>query len=198
MKTRVLLLASAIGLSMSVSAAAADLASDAKAFGARESVSSPDLSTDGSSVIYLTPGPGRKDVAVVGNLDTGQFHTVVSADGQPESLTWCHFGSASRAVCRFGGFVPWQGSTGNGEPVYFSRLLALDLDGSHPKLMGQPETAHDEWIRQTDGQIIDWLDSNGQVLVNRLYMPETDTVGKLVYNKKKGWGLDKVDVSSLR
>jgi dipeptidyl aminopeptidase/acylaminoacyl peptidase len=198
MNLRSLLLASAIGLCMAAPASAADLATDAKAFGARESVTSPHLSPDGSSVIYLTPGPGRKTVAVIGNLGTGQFHSMVTTDGQPESLSWCHFASGARAVCRFGGFVPWQGSVRNGDPVYFSRLVALDLDGSHPKLMGQPETAHDEWIRQNDGQIIDWLDLNGQVLVNRLYMPETDTTGKLVYNKKKGWGVDKVDVTSLR
>ena len=198
MKASVALFASAVGLSLSLPAWGSDLATDAKAFAAREAVSDPDLSPDGSSVIYITPGPGRKSVAVVGNLETGQFQTMVSADGQPESLSWCHFASSTRSVCRFGGFVPWQGTVGNGEPVYFSRLVALDTDGTHAKLLGQPETAHDEWIRQTDGQIIDWLDSSGQVLVNRLYMPESDTVGKLVYNKKRGWGVDKLDVTSLR
>jgi dipeptidyl aminopeptidase/acylaminoacyl peptidase len=198
MNLRIWLLASAIGVFSAAPAGAADLATDAKAFGARQAVSAPELSPDGSSIIYLTPGPGRKTAVVLGDLDTGQFHTMVSSDGAPESLDWCHFASSTRAVCRFGGFVPWQGTVSNGEPVYFSRLVALDLDGSHAKLMGQPETAHDEWIRQTDGQIIDWLESNGQVLVNRLYIPETDTAGKLVYNKKKGWGLDKVDVTSLR
>jgi dipeptidyl aminopeptidase/acylaminoacyl peptidase len=198
MNVRNLLLASAIGLSMATPAWSGDLATDAKAFGARESVSAPDLSPDGSSVIYVTPGPGRKSVAVVGNLETGQFHTMVTSDGSPESIGWCHFAAASRAVCQFGGYVPWQGDTGAGDPVWFSRLVAVDLDGSHAKLMGQPESSHDEWIRQTDGQIIDWLDSNGKVLVNRLYMPESNTIGKLVYNKKRGWGLDKIDVASLR
>ena len=152
MNFRVSLLASAIGLlCLDTSVTAADLASDAKAFGARESVSAVDLSPDGSNVIYITPGPGRKSVAVVGNLDSGQFHTMVSTDGQPESLSWCHFASATRAVCQFGGYVPWQGTVNNGEPVYFSRLVALDLDGTHPKLLGQPESAHDEWVRQSDG-----------------------------------------------
>jgi len=203
MKFRVSLLASAIGLLTAAAPVAAQqhtLAEDAKAFGARVSVSAPALSMDGNSVMYLTPGPGRTTVAVAGDLATGQFHTVTRTDGKPESLDWCTFTTSSkRAVCRFGGLVPWQGSVDNGAPVGFSRLVALDLDGSNPKLMGQPETAHDEWIRQYDSQVIDWLvGSNGQVLVNRLYVPEADTTGKLVYRVKKGWGVDRLDLTSMR
>jgi len=201
MKLKGLLFASAIGFSCAATPAGAQqtLAADAKAFGARVSVVAPDLSRDGNSVIYLTPGPGRITVAVAGDLTTGQFHTVTRTDGKPESLDWCAFASAARAVCRFGGLVPWQGSVDNGAPVGFSRLVALGIDGSNPKLMGQPETAHDEWIRQYDSQVIDWLvNSDGQVLVNRLYVPETDTTGKLVYRIKKGWGVDRLDVTSLK
>lgn len=120
--------------------------------------------------VYLTPGPGRKTVAVVGNLDTGQFRSMVTTDGQPESLSWCHFASPTRSVCRFGGYVPWQGSANNGEPVYFNRLVALDLDGTHPRLMGQPETAQDEWIRSVDGQI-----SASRTLVTRVGSIRTGT-----------------------
>lgn len=201
MTIRVALLASAIGWLCAAAPAAAQptLAADAKAFGARVSVAAPDLSRDGNSVIYLTPGPGRATVAVAGDLGTGKFHTVTKTDGNPESLDWCSFVSTARGVCRFGGLVPWQGSFDNGAPVGFSRLVALGLDGSNPKLMGQAETAHDEWIRQYDAQVIDWLvDSDGQVLVNRLYVPETDTTGKLVYRTKKGWGVDRLDVTSMR
>ena len=58
MKLRTALLASAIGFScLSVPAVAADLATDAKAFGVREAVVAPDLSADGTKVLYLTPGP---------------------------------------------------------------------------------------------------------------------------------------------
>jgi hypothetical protein len=201
MRLRGLLLASAIGsLCLAAPVAAQQtLAADAKAFGARRSVSAPDLSRDGASVIYLTPGPGRKTVAVVGDLTSGQFRIVTRTDGNPESLDWCSFASSTRAVCRFGGLVPWQGSVENGAPVGFSRLVALDLDGTHPKLLGQPEVSTDEWIRQYDAQIIDWLvGSDGQVLVNRLYVPEANTVGKLIYRTKKGWGVDRLDVTSLK
>jgi len=63
------------------------------------------VSADGNTIMYLTPGPGRRTVAVVGNLSTGQFTNMVSSDGSPESLNWCHFAGQSRAVCRFGALV---------------------------------------------------------------------------------------------
>lgn len=174
------------------------LAEDAAAFGAREAVDSPDLSPDGSTILYLTPGPGRKTVAVVGNLATGQFQKIITTDGNPETLRECHFASSSRAVCRFGGLVPWQGSVGNGNPVPFSRNIAVDLDGTKPKLLGQAQSSYDAWIRWDDGEVIDWLDGNGQVLINRLYMPEEGKIGSLVVRNKRGWGVDRVDVTSLK
>ena len=201
MKFRTALLASAIVLSCGAAPAAAQqqtLAEDAKAFGARLSVVSPALSRDGNSVIYLTPGPGRKTVVVAGDLNTGQFHTVTSSDGDPESLDWCDYASSTRVICSFGGLVPWTGSVDNGAPVSFSRRVALDLDGSHPKLLGQAQSPKDEWFRWNDARIIDWLGSDGQVLVDRRYMPESNTTGQLVIRNKKGWGVDKVDVTNLK
>lgn len=200
MNLRILLLASAIGLPCAPAVAQQHtLAEDAKAFGARLSVINPDLSRDGNSVVYVTPAAGRSSAAVIGDLSSGQFHTLVRADGNPETLDWCSFASATRAICRFGGLVAWQGSFENGAPVPFSRLVALDLDGTHPNLMGQAESRNDAWIRINDAQVIDWLvDADGQVLINRLYVPEANTIGKLVYRTKKGWGVDRVDVASLK
>src|SRR5436190_19329589 len=71
----------------------AGLAANAKAFGAREAVIEPALSPDGSRVIYVTPGSGRKSIAVVGNLDSGQFTQVVGSEGNPDILRWCNFAS---------------------------------------------------------------------------------------------------------
>jgi len=200
MKVRVSLLASAIALSCAPASAAAQqtLAADAKAFGARLSVITPNLSRDGNSVIYLTPGPGRRTMVVAGDLNSGQFRTVVGSDGNPESLYWCDYASSVRVICSFGGLVPWTGSVDNGAPVSFSRRVALDLDGSHPKLLGQAQSPKDEWFRWEDARVIDWLGADGQVLVQRLYMPEANTVGQLVKRTKSGWGVDKIDVTSLK
>lgn len=172
------------------------LAADAAAFGAREAVDAPDLSPDGTSVVYLTPGPGRKTIAVVGNLDTGKFNTMVNSDGQPESLNWCNFASTSRAVCRFGGLVK---NPGHIDMLGFSRLVSLDLDGANAKLLGQPASSYELTIRSIDAVVVDWLaQSTGEVLMERLYVPEEGKIGQRVIRTKKGWGVDKVDVTSLK
>ncbi|HEU5285054.1 MAG TPA: S9 family peptidase, partial [Sphingomicrobium sp.] len=168
---------------------------DAAAFGARESVDAVDLSPDGSKVLYLTPGPSRNTFAVIGDLSTGQFQKVVGSDGEPESLRWCNFASMKRMVCRFTGLAE---STGI-DLLSFSRLIALDADGSNPKLLGQVGSFYDEHVRIYDGRIIDWLiDSDGVVLMNRLYMPEETKIQSLVKQTKKGFGVDKIDVTTLR
>lgn len=195
MKMRMLLLASAIGLCPSAPALATDLAADAKAFGARPSVMSPDLSPTGSSVVYLTPGPGRKTVAVVGDLGAGKFTTMVSSDGDPESLRWCHFAGETRAVCQFGGLVESQSI---GDLLGFSRLIAMDLNGGNPKLLGQPESAHESALRQVDAEVVDWLGgAEGTVLMSRLYVPE-EVLGTKIKRTKNGWGVDRIDVASLK
>lgn len=197
MKFRVSLFASAIAMSFAAApGGAADLATDAKAFGAREAVDAPDLSPDGARVLYLTPGPGRKTVAVIGNLDTGKFSTLVNSDGRPESLSWCNFASQARAVCRFGGLVKNPGEI---DMLGFSRLVALDTDGSNPKLLGQPATSYELTIRSVDAVVIDWLtQAENAVLLERLYVPEEGKMGTNIVRTKKGVGVDRVDVTSLK
>ena len=186
----------ALAVAGAANAQSNSLATDAAAFGAREAVHAPDLSPDGSSVVYLTPGPGRKTAAVVGNFDSGKFTTMVTSDGRPESLTWCNFASAVRGVCRFGGIVKNPGQV---DLLGFSRLVALNLDGSKPKLLGQPATSYELSIRSVDAVVIDWLtQASGEVLVERLYVPEEGKIGSAVVRTKKGWGVDRVDVTTLK
>ncbi|HWJ37706.1 MAG TPA: hypothetical protein VNR86_02970, partial [Sphingomicrobium sp.] len=147
------------GLIIAAPATAQDdrLMQDAKAFGARDSVGTPDLSADGSRVIYITPGPARSSIAVIGKLDTGQFSQVASAGGDPDILRWCNFVSSTRSICRI---------TGNNidnlvNVIGFSRLISINNDGSDPKLLGQTDSFYDAHARQFDGDIIDWLDGTG-------------------------------------
>lgn len=176
--------------------AANSLQADAAAFGAREAVINPALSPDGSSVMYLTPGPGPSTVAVISNLVTGTSQTMVSSDGKPEKLRWCSYASPTRAVCRFDGGIEFKQA---GDIVGFSRLVALDTNGGRAKLLGQPSSSYDAWIRQNDGSVIDWLGgTSGSVLMSREYVPEEGKIGSNIIQKKRGLGVDRVDVVSLR
>ena len=122
-----LLAASAIGLAIHRRACcgAPISAADAKAFGAREAVDGSDLSPDGTKIVYLTPGPGRKTVGVVGDLDTGKFTTMVSSDGKPESLHWCQFRGADAAASAASAA---RRISADGDILGFSRLIAHGPD----------------------------------------------------------------------
>ena len=198
MKSRIALLATAIGSLCIATPGGAQqhtLAEDAKAFGVREAVDGPDLSADGNMIMYLTPGPGRKTAAVIGDLRTAQFTTMVSTDGNPESLTWCHFAGLTRAVCRFGALVK---SSSLGDILGASRLISMDLSGGDGKLLGKPQSAFDLGFRQYDAQVIDWLGgTDGTVLVNRLYIPHEE-IGNAIKQTKRGWGVDRLNVTNLR
>jgi dipeptidyl aminopeptidase/acylaminoacyl peptidase len=196
MKCRVLLLASAIGLSCIAQAVGAEesLASDAKAFGAREAVVDPDLSADGSSVVYITPGSGRSSVAVVGDLDTGKFIQMATSSGNPDVLRWCKFVSSTRSVCRISGV----NNQVYAENIGFMRLLALNSDGSDPKQLGQRESFYDASVRQFDASVVDWLQgTDNKVLLQRDYVPEEFKVGTRLVRQKQGLGVDVVDTRSL-
>ena len=152
MKLRFALLACA-GLFVSASAVGQDAAliADAKAFGSREAVIEPRLSPDGTSIMYITPGPGPKTYAVISNLITGKTSAFANADGRPDVLRWCDFAAPDRAVCRITGAV-----NNSGVLIGFSRLLSMGTDGKDPKQLGQPSSYFDSGLRQVDATVLDW------------------------------------------
>ena len=167
------------------------LAKDAEAFGARDAVSAARLSPDGSSVMYVTPGPGPKTYAVISNLQTGKSSVLTSADGEPEILRWCNYSAPDRAVCRVSGLINQDNLV-----IGFQRLVAMDSDGTDPKLLGQRDSFYDTGLRQTDAVILDWNGSrDGTVLMERIYVPEGGraAIGSRLARKKEGLGVDRVD-----
>ncbi|HET8535194.1 MAG TPA: S9 family peptidase, partial [Sphingomicrobium sp.] len=195
MKFGVALLASA-GLFVVAPAFGQDagLIADAKAFGSREAVISPRLSPDGSSVMYLTPGPGPKTFAVISNLASGKTAVMTAADGNPELLRWCDYAAADRAVCLVTG-----AAERSGELLGFERLIAMNTDGKDPKLLGQPESEYDAGLRQFDASVLDWGKRvDGKLLMEREYVPEAGKIGSNIIRKKSGLGVDLIDTRSLR
>ena len=172
------------------------LAEDAQAFGARDAVAAARLSPDGSSVMYITPGPGPKTYAVISNLQTGKSSVLTSADGEPEILRWCNYSAADRAVCRVSGLINQDNLV-----IGFQRLIAMDLDGTDPKLLGQRESFYDSGLRQTDAVILDWNGArDGTVLMERVYVPEGGRIaaGSRLARKKEGLGVDRVDTRNAQ
>lgn len=167
------------------------LQEDAAAFGAREAVSAPRLSPDGTSVMYITPGPAQKSFAVISNLQTGKTNVMTAADGNPEGLDWCNYSAADRAVCSIGALVEREGHL-----VGFQRLISMNTSGTDPKLLGQPGSVYDAGWRQYDGSILDWRGArDGTVLMQRNYIPESGlrAIESRLARSKSGLGVDIVD-----
>lgn len=170
------------------------LAEDAAAFGARQAVVSPGLSPDGSSVLYLTPGPGPKTFAVISNLQTGKSDVMVSTDGSPETLYDCTYSAPDRAVCGIYAIVDTIGYK-----LTMTRQVAMDLNGADPKLLGQPSRHTDAYIRQFDASVLDWRGArDGKVLMQRAYVPEAGKIETNIIDRREGLGVDLVDTRSLR
>jgi dipeptidyl aminopeptidase/acylaminoacyl peptidase len=165
---------------------------DAKAFGSREAVGAAKLSPDGSKIMYLTPGAGPKTFAVVSNLADGKTSIVTAADGT-DTLHWCDYSAPDRAVCEVSGI-----SVRAGMIIGFERLFAMDLDGKDQKLLEQPDSEFNEYLRQYDGAVLDWRGAgDGKVLMERQYVPEAGKIGSNIIRTKDGLGVDLVDTRTL-
>ena len=168
------------------------LVADAKAFGSREAVGAAKLSPDGSSVMYLTPGLGQKTYAVISNLVSGTTSVVTAADGT-DVLHWCDYSASDRVVCELSGI-----SVRSDIIIGFERLFAMNLDGKDQKLLEQPDSEFNEYLRQYDGAILDWRGAgDGKVLMERQYVPEAGKIGSNVIRTRNGLGVDLVDTKTL-
>lgn len=163
-------------------------------FGQREMASHMDISPDGRSVVYISPGKGKNTIAYVASLDSKTPKAVLSSNANPESLSWCNFVSNARLVCKITALTDYEGRI-----VPASRLFAVNTDGSNAKPLGQRGSIYDERIRQFDGEILDYLPGGdgGAVLMAREYVPEVGRVDTKLARKVEGLGVDKVDTLSL-
>ena len=162
-------------------------------FGARESIESIDLSPDGTTIAYVSPGPGAASVLNIAKVDGGTERPVTRSAGKPDRLSWCNFVSNDRLVCRLSGVIDYEGLL-----LGASRLISLDSNGGDLKQLGQRSSFYDTRIRQWDGEILDWLPDDGTaVLMARDYVPEGRPASR-VGRRSDGLGVDRIDVKSLK
>lgn len=127
------------------------LEQDAIAFGSLGAAQSVDLSPDGTKVVYVGPGPGSTQLAYVADLSTATSKPILRTTAQSDHLASCGFVSDSRLICQYRANIPQEGTI-----IPFSRMIALNTDGSDIKPLGNGS----EW--QSDGGIIDWLPGDGE------------------------------------
>jgi dipeptidyl aminopeptidase/acylaminoacyl peptidase len=169
----------------------------AKAFGARPSVEYISLSPDGMSVAIVAPSSGQGSVVFVQGLAKGASRTakpILGASGKPERLGSCDWVSNQRLVCVIYGVVA---SSALLEPVEFSRLIAVNSDGTKVKLLSTRTGSYTRGLNLGGDNIVDWLpDEDGAVLMTRVYLPD-DHTGSHIGSSKHGIAVDRVDTQTL-
>ena len=167
----------------------------AELYGAREGVEQIDISPDGRRVVYLQPGPGRTTVVSLAEVgSTAVPRTVLASSGDPERLRWCQFVTNDRLVCKVSGMTVMA----DGTLLPFSRRMAIDVDGRNIAPLGQSSSFYDSRLRQSDGQIIDYLPEQTAVLMARDHVAEEGHLGTRLVRAANGIGVDRIDLRTMR
>lgn len=175
-------------LAVATTAGPAEPQDDAAKFGAQEAASSLALSADGKRMVLVGPdaGPGTK--AVVINLDPVSAKQIAQTDNKTFNLTGCDWSAADRLVCTLYGLRRMQTAI-----VPMTRIMAMDADGQHVLPLGERESFSQLYLRQFDGNVVDWLDgTGGAVLMARNHIPDQKT-GSLLAHDDEGLGVDRID-----
>jgi hypothetical protein len=167
----------------------------AAAFGARASVTHMRLSPDGASVAYVSPGAGQGSVVYTLSLVKGSAaRPVLSASGNPDRIARCDWVSNQRLVCEVYGVTKQNPAL---QAVTFSRLVAVNADGSNPKVLSTRENAYSRGWLIGGGGVIDWLpEEDGAALIQRVHLAD-DHLGTKLANTRQGLAVDWIDTRSL-
>jgi dipeptidyl aminopeptidase/acylaminoacyl peptidase len=142
----------------------------------------------------VAPAPGGGAVAFIANVQTGDTKPFLKSGGGMEKLRWCGFATDRRLVCKYAGILDNAGIL-----LPFSRLIAINSDGSGMRGLGEKQSFYDAAYRQYDGAIIDWLPgSGGSVLMARTYLPEAGRGGTRLVRTRQGIGVDRIDTNTLK
>ncbi|WP_116090409.1 alpha/beta hydrolase family protein [Sphingomonas crusticola] len=135
----------------------------AEAFGARPWVEDVSLSPDGRRLAFVAPSAARGSAAMVEDLSTGVTKAVAYSDGNPLRIASCGWASSDRIACYLSGVA-----SVDGRPHDFSRVVAVNADGTGLLGMEKTGSARLFGLWASDGSILDWLSgADGKILMAR-------------------------------
>ena len=159
----------------------------AKIFGARPGVAQMSLAPDGKHIAYIGAAAGQASVLMVGDLAKGDLGPITFSDNKPQNLYSCGWSDADRLVC-----TTYGQAMVNTLRLSFTRLFAVDIDGKNMRGLGAPVPSNPMRLDQYDGEVIDWLDAKGKVLISRDHI-QGQTTGTMFAGAVDGIGVDLVD-----
>ena len=190
MKRAIFFLATFVAM-FSAAAEAAPLANAAQLFGARSSVLRPELSPDGKYIVHVAGGPQGMTLAMVTTVATGQRRPIARAEA-PWEMVGCGWSGIARLICRQYALLNVNNSF-----VPFTRLVAMNADGTNMVPLGERDSTAQLRLRQFDGQIIDWMSGDDNVLMSREYVSEFST-GRRVARAEDGLGVDMLNTRTAK
>ncbi len=187
------LAAAAVLLVLPVAAHAADAAALAKAFGARPKAWGVQLSPDGARIVYLTPVGTLGTAIVVADIASGATKVVLGTQNNAVRPAWCQWKSDKRLICMLSGV-----SNAVEDKLGFTRIMAIDADGSNPKTLGSRSNSRTRTIIQTSGNVIDWLPDDPDHVLMQVELAEETTIGTRLANADPGTSVQRVNVHTAR
>ncbi|WP_374649968.1 alpha/beta hydrolase family protein [Rhizorhabdus sp.] len=169
----------------------------AAAFGAREQIQQISMSPDGTRLAYVVPtkGQGSALLTFAPGIDEQPKVALVS-DGETDRLSACHWIANTRLVCDLWGLTR-PAELANYGIIEFSRVVAVDMDGSNPKMLSKSTGAYARGYNLNGGAVIDWLpEDDGAVLMTRNQLAE-DRIGWRLGSSEAGIVVDRVDSRTL-
>ena len=185
--------AATVLLVLPVAAHAADAAALAKAFGARPLAWGVQLSPDGARIVYLTPVGTLGTAIVVADIASGATKVVLGTLTNAVRPAWCQWKTDKRLICLLYGV-----SNAIEDKLGFTRIMAIDADGSNPKTLGSRSNARTLTIIQTSGNVIDWLPDDPEHVLMQVALAEENSTGTRVANVDPGTSVQRVNVNTAR
>ncbi|MFL0356722.1 alpha/beta hydrolase family protein [Erythrobacter sp. GH1-10] len=178
------------------SASGESVADTAARFGVRASVLDISLSPSGTKIAWIAPGPEHTEVVKVYDMTSGAgVQTVVSNTEKSGDVSSCEWATDERLICQIYG----MGSDGTGTLIPYSRLFAMNADGSDPQQISDRRSYRALGFNQDGGNIValDVAGEDGRILMTKNYVKEFST-GTRLANEKEGLGVDEIDIRNGR
>ena len=180
----------ALACSTAAGAEAGDLAAR---FGSLESIEGISLSPDGTKLALIMP-VGEGQVLAIADMVAGGAPKGISRNTMKgQTLTSCSWPTNTRLICR----IRVIDKTPDGL-VGYSRLVAMDSDGTHVKMVTDRGNYRSLGFTWYGGGIIDWNGGEPDtILMTRQFVPEA-TIGTHLASSLEGIGVERVNVETLR
>lgn len=194
---RIVVAISGLLLPLSLAGAAVPDASSvelAARFGVLESVEQISISPNGKRLVYVGAIQQSRMIFIADLVNGGLPVPIFKVDPADGRRYWCRWASDERLVCEIGSIVNDAGTL-----LGFSRLFAVNADGSKLVRLTAPTNSRTMGLMQYGGDVIDWdvPGSAGSVLMGRAFIPE-NSMGTTIKREDEGYGIELVDTLTLR